>query len=69
MFTELETKVLESLRNGHDENYGDREGWKLLYLDNEINLSDKSVVGALGSLTKKGYYEEEDGFAFGWIRI
>lgn len=67
--TNNETNVLDKLVNGYDENDGMRDGWKLLYLDNYIDTSDKTVRGTLGSLAKKGLYEEEDGYAFGWAKV
>ena len=65
--TPKEKEIYDALRNGHDENYGDREGWIMVYLDNEIPMN-KSTAGILASLTKKGLYEIEDGYAFGWVK-
>ena len=65
--TESETKVWEDLKSGYDEG-DDRDGWRLVYLDNVINTSDKSVRGVLGSLEKKGLYEREDGYAWGSVK-
>lgn len=65
--TEKETTVLTALRG---EQYEDEvDGFGMVYLDNAINTTDKTVRGVLGSLTKKGLYQEEDGFAWGWVKI
>ena len=48
--TANENTVLEAMRGGYDESDGDREGWKMIYLDNSIDTTDKSVRATLGSL-------------------
>ena len=43
--------------------------WKMVYLDNAgINTDDPAVRGVLASLTKKGLYRVEDGYAWGWVK-
>lgn len=70
--TPNEIAVLNALRNiGHEsvEEYNDGRRFGHVYLDNGIDTTDKSVRGTLGSLTKKGYYYEVDGYAWGAVLL
>jgi hypothetical protein len=64
--TQNEQNVVDALRAAHGED--EMDGMKLVYLDNALDLSNRSVVATLGSLEKKGYYMTEDGYAWGWVK-
>lgn len=69
MLTPREQALLDALRK--EAEGCDDGGWKDVYLDN-ITLrttSPRVFAGLTGSLAKKGLYREEDGDAWGMVRI
>lgn len=57
-FTAKETAVLNALIAAYETEYN---GWGTVYLDNaDHGLDERSFAGVLGSLAKKGVYEDEE---------
>jgi hypothetical protein len=70
--TTNELNVLNALRGiGHEsvEEYPDGRRFGHVYLDNGIDTTDRSTLGTLASLEKKGYYEPVDGYAWGAVLL
>jgi hypothetical protein len=72
--TETEIKALEALRvstEGSEEEFQGKE-WKSVYLDNAsayCGIYGKAWSGVLSSLSQKGLYREDDGYAFGLVAV
>lgn len=71
--TPMEAEALEALRNNSEGccevNPTTDEEWHSIYLDNAKprNWSGKTWSGVLGSLSRKGLYRDDDGYAFGMV--
>lgn len=70
--TEMEQQALKALRE-NEENIEVHQGqnWGSVYLDNAKprNWSGKTWSGVLSSLSQKGLYREDDGYAFGLVKM
>jgi hypothetical protein len=66
--TQNEIETLNLLRR--EQETGDLgDGFGHVYLDNAVNTKDRSVLGTLASLDKKGYYYQVDGYAWGAVKL